>query len=181
MSAQIARLRQENPCAVLDLVNPANDNATFLRAYSSARIRAQLFGLGGIISSPEVWKLAGNAINGVVAVDVISPNNPYAKEFKQYYAQVQGKDQPFLSVHVQGLSSLTFLKWGIEKAKTSQGPQLKAALETMTKVPSAVGHYGYTQTWTPENHNGASVRAIVVLQFVNQTPSKLWPVWQPQA
>jgi ABC-type branched-subunit amino acid transport system substrate-binding protein len=180
MSAQIAKLRQSRPCAVLNLVNPANDDATFLRAYAAARIGARVFGLGGIVSSPEVWKLAGDAINGVVAVDVISPNNPYARQFKTYYAQQQGKDAPYLSVHVQGLSALTFLKWGIEKAKTSKGPELKAALETMTKIPSAVGHYGYTQTWTASDHNGANIRAIVVLEFANGSPSKLWKTWQPQ-
>jgi len=180
MSAQIAKLRQSRPCAVLDLVNPANDNATFLRSYDAAGIDGRVFGLGGIVSSPEVWKLAGKAINGVVAVDVISPNNPYAKEFKKYYAQQQGKSAPYLSVHVEGLSALTFLKWGIEKAKTSNGPKLKAALETMTKIPSAVGHYGYTQTWTPTDHNGATIRSIVVLEFANGSPSKLWKTWQPQ-
>jgi len=179
LSAQIQRIRQESPCAVLDIVNPANDNATFLRSYSAAGIKTQLYGLGGIVSSPEVWSLAGKAIDGLVAVDVISSGNPYAQQFRKYYAQVAGKDQPFLSVHIEGLSALTFLKFGIEKAKTSNGPKLKAALESMTNAPSAVGHYGYTQTWKPNDHNGATVRSMVMLQFKDHVPSVVWKTWQP--
>jgi ABC-type branched-subunit amino acid transport system substrate-binding protein len=185
ISGQIARIKSKNPCSVLDIVNPANDDATFLRAYQAAGIKSKLFGLGGIVSSPDVWKLAGPAINGLVAVDVISPKNKYAAAFKDYYLAQNGASSNFLSVHVEALAALSFLKYGFETANASSGqsdgPAIKAAMEGLTNFPSPVGQVGYTQTWTASDHIGAKVSSMVLLQFSNGKPTTVWSGYQPPA
>jgi len=183
ISGQIARIKSRNPCAVLNIVNPANDDATFLRAYKAAGIKSKLFGLGGIVSSPDVWKLVGQAINGLVAVDVISPKNKYAAAFKSYYLSKYGSTANFLSVHVEALAALSFLKYGFEAANASSGQTdgsaIKAAIESMKDFPSPVGQPGYTQTWTPSDHIGAKTNSMVLLQFTNGKPTTIWSNYQP--
>lgn len=181
LSPQMAQLKNANPQAVINLVNPAADTVTFLRAFQQAGIKAQVFGLGGIVNSPEVWKLAGDSINGMLAVDVQSPDNDHNAKFRSIFAAAQGKNAPYLSVHAENLTALMVLKAAMESAASTDGPKVNAALQQTSGFPAAIGQRGYTINWTATDHNGAKDNGDVILQFSGGSPSKLWSKYQPSA
>jgi ABC-type branched-subunit amino acid transport system substrate-binding protein len=138
-----------------------------------------MFGLGGIVNSPEVWKLAGKSIDGTLAVDTISPTNKLAIEFKKAFAAKYG-DDPYLSVHVENVTALMLLKKAFETAGSTDGPAVKAAFEKIEKFPSAMGQDGYTVTYTAQDHNGATPASLAILQFKDAKPQVLWDKFQPK-
>jgi branched-chain amino acid transport system substrate-binding protein len=179
LAGQLLRVRQAQPRAVLNLVTPPAESALFMKAYQTSGIGAPLFAMGGLIASPETWKLAGPAVDGTVVVDYLSPEDPEAKVFAEQFRSVHGKDAPFLSIHPMDLTSLLLLKRAMEDAGRTSGPAVKGALEQVRNFPAGFGQRGYTVNYSPADHNGATSGSIVLVEFAGQKPSKLWPAYQP--
>jgi len=179
MAGQLLRVRQANPRAVLNLISPAADSALFMRAYKTSSINAPLFAMGGLIASPETWRLAGSAVDGTVGVDYLSPEHPDAKQFLEFFRSMHGKETPVLSIHVMDLTALLLVKRAMEQAGKTSGPEVKAAMEATSRFPAGFGQRGYTVNYSPTDHNGATSGSLVLVEFAGQTPSKVWPGYQP--
>jgi branched-chain amino acid transport system substrate-binding protein len=179
ITGQLLRIRQAQPRAVLNLVAPAVDSALFMRAYKTSNIGVPMFAMGGLIASPETWRLAGAAVDGTIAVDYLSPENPNGKQFEEYFRSVYGKDAPFLSIHSMNLTAMTLLKKAMEDAGATSGAAVKAAMEKVAKFPAAFGQRGYTINFTSSDHNGATSSSIALVEFAGQRPAKLWTGYQP--
>jgi branched-chain amino acid transport system substrate-binding protein len=179
LASQLLRVRESNPRAVLNLVNPPPEDAVFIRAFQAAKIGLPMFGMGAIVASPELWPMAGSAIDGTVAVDTLSPDNADANQYKEYFLSVYGKDSPFLSIHPMSLTALLLIKKAMEDAGATSGEAVKTAMEHIAKFPAGFGQPGYTITYSPEDHNGATAGSVVLVEFAGQRPAKMWSGYQP--
>jgi branched-chain amino acid transport system substrate-binding protein len=179
ISGQLLRVRNAKPQAVLNLVNPPVDGALFMRSYQTSGIGAPLFAMGGLISQTETWSLAGPSIDGTIAVDYFIPEDPAVKDFSTFFREMFGKDRPILSTNIMPATSLLLLKRAMEDAGETRGEKVRAAVQNIKNFPAGFGQPGYTVNYSPEDHNGATNKSIVIVEFAGQKPSKVWPRYQP--
>ncbi len=178
MSGQLLRVKNANPQAVIDLVNPAVDGAVFLKAFKASGIEVPLFAQGGLISQPDTWKLAGSTIDGTIAFDYLSPASTMVDAFKDYFRKKYGADQPILSTHVMPVTALLLIKRAMEDAGTTSGDAVAQAMAKITNFPAGWGQAGYTINYKADDHNGSTMKSIVIVQFADGTPSKEWGKFQ---
>jgi branched-chain amino acid transport system substrate-binding protein len=180
MIANVLRIRDAKPDVIFDVIQAAPESANLHRTAAKLGITIPRWGTTTITAEPKIWSLAGDAINGVLVVDNLSPDNPNTLEVKSAYQKRYGADAPFVFLHSAVWDGLMLTKKAAETAGSLDGTKLRDALEQIAQFPSSYGQKGYTLTYGADRHNGATPAGAVVVEFAHQTPSVVWDVYQPK-
>ena len=180
MVAPLLRIRDAKPDLIFDLVQAAPESANLHRTAVKLGITIPRWGTTSITAQPKIWELAGDAINGVIVVDNLAPDNPNTLAVKAEYQKKCGAEAPYVFLHSVVWDGLMLTKKAAETTASLDGTKLRDAVEGMTNFPSAYGQKGYTLSFAKDRHNGASLPGTVIVQFANRGPNKLWDVYQPK-
>jgi len=180
MIAPLLRIRDAKPDLIFDLIQAAPESANLHRTAAKLGITIPRWGTTTITAQPKIWELAADAINGVIVVDNLAPDNPNTLAVKAEYQKRYGADAPYVFLHSVVWDGLMLTKKAAESTASLDGTRLRDAIEGMTNFPSAYGQKGYTLSFAKDRHNGASLPGTVVVQFANRGPNKLWDVYQPK-
>ena len=180
MIAPLLRIRDAKPDVIFDLIQAAPESANLHRTAAKLGITIPRWGTTTITAQPKIWELAADAINGVIVVDNLAPDNPNTVALKTEYQKRYGSDAPFVFLHSVVWDGLMLTKKAAEATTSLDGTKLRDLIETIAKFPSANGQKGYTLSFTKDSHNGASLSGTVVVQFASRTPSVVWDVYQPK-
>ncbi len=180
MIANVLRIRDAKPDVIFDLIQAAPESANLHRTAAKLGITIPRWGTTTITAEPKIWELAGDAINGVLVVDNLAPDNPNTLEVKAAYQKRYGADAPYVFLHSVVWDGLMLTKKAAETTGSLDGTKLRDAIEKIAQFPSAYGQKGYTLTYGEGRHNGATPSGAVVVQFAHRTPSVVWDVYQPK-
>jgi branched-chain amino acid transport system substrate-binding protein len=180
MIAPLLRIRDAKPDVIFDLIQAAPESANLHRTAVKLGITIPRWGTTTITAEPKIWELAGDAINGVLVVDNLAPDNPNTLEVKATYQKRYGAGAPYVFLHSVVWDGLMLTKKAAETTSSLDGTKLRDAVEQIADFPSAYGQKGYTVTYGKDRHNGATPAGAVVVQFAKRTPSVVWDVYQPK-
>lgn len=176
---QWLRVKESNPDVVLTLTQSASLTANILRTAPRVGVRSPRWGTNNLTATPKIWELAGPAINGLLVVDNVSPDNPNTAEVRKAFAAAYGADVPFVWIHPVTFDGMMLLKAAAERAGGTDGVKLRDAMRSLTGFPASFGRKGNTISFAPDKHNGAGPASLAIVEFANQTPSVLWSRFQP--
>ena len=167
--AAIERARNAKPDVLLNLIIPAGTSVNFYTATAHAGITVPRWAGIADTAEPEIWRLAGSAINGVMAGDLMSTSNPNANELRAAYGKTRA-DAPMTYMQASVWDSLMLAKAAVEAAGSLDGERLKSEMEKIKDFPAALGQAGYTLNFGPDKHNGAGPGFMTIAKFENQLP-----------
>ena len=178
ISAQVLRIGDANPDVVFDMSQTATEGGLFYRTSSRLIPDVPRMGTNAVMAQPEMWEIAGaDGMDGLLVVDNYSPDNTYSQQVSELYAERYG-DAPFLFIHGMNWDALMLMKFAVEAAGSTEGTAVRDAFEEIQAFPAAHGQQGYTLSYSPDDHNGSSIKAHVVVEF-NGLEVEAWPDYQP--
>jgi branched-chain amino acid transport system substrate-binding protein len=180
MIAPLLRIRDAKPDVIFDVIQAAPESANLHRTAVKLGIAIPRWGTTTLTAAPKIWELAGDAINGVLVVDNLSPDNPNTLEVKAAYQKRYGAAAPYVFLHSVVWDGLMLTKKAAETSNSLDGTKLRDAVEQIVAFPSSYGQKGYTLTYGHDRHNGSTPAGSVVVQFARHTPSLVWDVYQPK-
>lgn len=177
-NSQVLRVKQQLPDIVFDAVASASESAALYKGLARQGMTGQRWAQNNVTATPKIWQLSGDAINGVVVVDPIGPNNPNTNQIRKVYEDKYGA-QTFVWLHAVVWDGLALLKTAANTAKSADGTALRDAMEKISNFPSGFGQAGNTLSFAKGKHNGTTEKGLVIVQFASQKPSVLWTTYQP--
>jgi branched-chain amino acid transport system substrate-binding protein len=178
ISGQVLRMRDADPDVVFDMSQTATEGGLFFRTSARLMPDVQRFATNSVTAQPEMWEIGGaDGMDGLLVIDNLDPSNPYTQQVQALFEERYGS-APFLFIHGMNWDALMLIKAAVESAGSTEGTAVRDAFEQITDFPSAHGQPGYTVSWSPENHNGSSVKGHAIVIFNGLTP-ETWPVFQP--
>ncbi|HEV2673342.1 MAG TPA: ABC transporter substrate-binding protein [Aliidongia sp.] len=178
-NAQLLRISAAKPDLIFDLIQSAPSSANMYRSAARLDLKLARWGTNTITAQPKIWQLAGDAINGLLVVDNLAPDNPNTNQVKAAYQKQYGADAPYVFLHSMVWDALMLTKKAAEAVGSTDGTKLRDAIEGMTDFPSSYGQKGNLLNFAKERHNGAGNKGNVVVQFAHGSPSAVWDVYQP--
>lgn len=91
---QLTKIKEGGPLNILMISYPS-ETGLILKQSEELGIDAQFFEGFEIMMDPQVAKIAGDAINGVIYIQGVSPSNGLTEEFKDNYKSAYGVDAPY--------------------------------------------------------------------------------------
>jgi branched-chain amino acid transport system substrate-binding protein len=174
---QLVRLKEKDPDAVIDLSATDSAIAQFYQGAARVGLDASLWDSPNLRGRPEAWKIAGPTLDGAHVMDSFDPTNPNLQALDKALKE-QHPDMDMTVIMAETGDALMLLKGAIESAGTTDGTAVRDAIRTISEFPAAHGPSGYGMTFTPDDHNGASPSALVVLEFNDGRPEP-WDEYQP--
>lgn len=178
-NAQLLRIGAAEPDVIFDLIQSAPSSANLYRSAAKLGVKTARWGTNTITAQPKIWQLAGDAINGLLVVDNLAPDNANTNQVKAAYQKQYGADAPYVFLHSMVWDALMLTKKAAETTGSTDGTRLRDAIETMADFPSSYGQKGNSLTFAKDRHNGAGNKGNVIVQFAHSAPSVVWDVYQP--
>ncbi|MCE0765077.1 ABC transporter substrate-binding protein [Pseudonocardia kujensis] len=167
-TAQVSRVAAAAPAVVFTTCSSAPEEGLFYKYAGDRLATTPKWGTNNLTLADETVEIAGPAINGAKAADLRSPDNKYSTEVAEGFARAQGGDSHLAWTSLTHWDAVMLLKRAFESAGTDEGPRVVQEIEGIRDFPVAHGQPGYTVSFSAENHNGASARAIVPVVFENE-------------
>lgn len=177
-NAQMLRVRQSKPDVIMDLTASASEAAAIYRSRARLGVDAPIFSQNTLTATPHIWSLAGDAVDGTLVVDTIGTSNPNTMELKSAYEAKYGANS-MVWLHPMVWDALMLLKKGAETAGSTDGTAVRDELDKVSNFPSSFGQPGFSLTFGADRHNGTGKEGLIIVQFENATPSRVWDVYQP--
>lgn len=183
LSAQVARLKNANPDAVLvTSVGGAFEvlaQNTLARQFSGK----PRFSLASIGNQPSSWKLANaGALEGLIFMGSINQENPRTKALTELLKKKHGKDYEVTAYDAQAWDSVQLLKLAIEKAGSPDDPaKLNTAIQSLTGYSASFGQPNFTLSFSATKHLGADgLCGLSLIEFgADNKPKGPWSTFQP--
>lgn len=177
-NAQMLRVRNAKPDVIMDLFASASEAAAMYRSKSRLNITTPTFASNTLTATPHIWQLAGDAVNGTLVVDTIGVSNPNTNALRKAYDGKYGANT-MVWLHPMVWDGLIVVKKAAEAAGSTDGTALRDEIVKMKDFPSSFGQPGFTLNFGADRHNGAGKQGLVVVEFADRTPSRVWDVYQP--
>jgi branched-chain amino acid transport system substrate-binding protein len=182
LSAQVARLRNANPDAVM--VTSVGGAFEVLAQNTLAAQLAGLprFSLASIGNQPSSWKLANaGALNGLIFMGSINSQNPRTQELIKFLKKKNGDDYEITAYDAQAWDTVQLLKTAIEKAGGDDPKKINEAIQGVSKMPATFGQANFTLTFSPTKHLGADgLCGLSLIEFGSENkPKGPWGTFQP--
>ncbi|WP_162251577.1 MULTISPECIES: ABC transporter substrate-binding protein [unclassified Nocardioides] len=160
-TAQVSRVRSANPDVVFDSFAALSEEGLFYKSAGDSLDGIARWGNNGLITSDEPAKVAGPDIEGVKTLDVRSIENAYGVEVQDAFEKAH-PDIDYLSwTTICNWEAFMVLKHAFEEVGSTDGPDVVAEIEGLKDFPSVLGPPGYTTSFSADNHNGSSSKALV--------------------
>jgi len=152
--AQLGKIKDGNP-DVLFIPTQQKEAALAAKQARDLGIKSTLMGGDGW-GSPDLFDLAGPAIEGSYFVNIAALEDPAIKDFISDY-RAQYKEDPVLPNPVLAYDAVLWLSDAIKRAGTTDGPKLKEALEQTKDLQVLTGKL----TIDPASHNPLNKPAVI--------------------
>lgn len=160
-TTQVSRIRSAKPDVVYDSFAAVSEEGLFYKSAGESLAGTPRWGTNGLITSDEPAKVAGSAIEGVKTLDIRSPENLYGARVQDDFLKAN-PDVKFLSwTTVTNWEAMMVLKKAFEGAGGDGGPAVLAEIEGLKDLPSVLGPSGYTTSFSVDDHNGSTSKALV--------------------
>lgn len=160
-TAQVSRVRSADPDVVFDSFASLSEEGLFYKSAGDSLDGIARWGNNGLITSDEPAKVAGADIEGVKTLDVRSIENAYGTGVQDAFGKAH-PDIDYLSwTTICNWEAFMVLKHAFEEADSTDGAEVRAAIEGLENFPSVLGPPGYTTSFSADNHNGSSAAALV--------------------
>jgi branched-chain amino acid transport system substrate-binding protein len=161
VTAQVSRVRGAKPDAIFDVSFAPQVAGLVYRTTAELMPSVPRWSTNVVPTQPESWEIAGDSIEGLYSIDMVTTTNPYTKSVADAYKP----GEPFFLTEGMAWDSVMLVKHVIEKTDSTDGEELVSELEEVTDFPSAHGQPGYTLNFGSDKHDGASANAHVIVQF----------------
>jgi len=152
--AQLGKIKETNP-DVLFIPTQQKEAALAAKQARDLGIKATLLGGDGW-GSPDIFDLAGPAIEGSYFVNIAALEDPTIQDFiKEYRAQYN--QDPVLPNPVLAYDAVLWLADAIKRAGTTDGEKLKDALEQTKDLQVLTGKLSVD----PKTHNPLNKPAVI--------------------
>jgi branched-chain amino acid transport system substrate-binding protein len=176
-TSQLLRLQKADPDVIMEMSAPPAAITQFYQSRERVGLDTPVWSSNALTAQPATWELAGSALDGALVMDSYDPSNPNTQEAADLY-HAAFPDKPFLNTLSQTTDTMLLFKAAFEAARGEDGTAVRDALANVRGFPAAYGREGYTLGFSPENHNGASPRALAIVEFEDAEPH-LWDEFQP--
>lgn len=184
VNAQVARIRDEDPDAVLVTSVGGNFEVVAQNTLFEQMPDVTRFSLASIGNQPESWELANpGALEGLVYMASIDPTNPLTEELQSFLEERRGGDFVMTAYDAQAYDTVQLIKQAIEDAGTTDDPEaIKTALDAITGYEAHFGQEGFTLSYGPDKHIGTDgLCGLSLVQFgSDNTPGEPWDEYQPE-
>ena len=152
--AQLGKIKQSNP-DVLYIPTMQKEAALSAKQARDLGIKATFMGGDGW-GSPDLFDLAGRAIEGSYFVNITALEDPAIQDFiKEYRAKY--KEDPVLPNPVLAYDAVLWLADAMKRAGTTDGEKLKGAMEQTKNLQVLTGKL----TIDPKTHNPLNKPAVI--------------------
>jgi len=152
--AQLGKIKQSNP-DVLYIPTMQKEAALSAKQARDLGIKATFMGGDGW-GSPDLFDLAGRAIEGSYFVNITALEDPAIQDFiKEYRAKY--KEDPVLPNPVLAYDAVLWLVDAMKRAGTTDGEKLKGAMEQTKNLQVLTGKL----TIDPKTHNPLNKPAVI--------------------
>jgi branched-chain amino acid transport system substrate-binding protein len=183
VNAQIARIRDEDPDAVL--VSSVGGNFEVLAQNTLAQQMPDVtrFSLASIGNQPESWELADSgALEGLVYMASIDPTNPQTEELQTFLEERRDGDYEMTAYDAQAYDTMQLIKLAIEEAGGVDDPEaLRDAMNSITDYEAHFGQEGFTLSYSADKHIGTDgLCGLTLMEFgEDNRPDEPWDTYQP--
>lgn len=183
LNAQVARLRDEDPDAVLVSSVGGNfevlaQNTLFEQMNDTTR-----FSLASIGNQPDTWELANpGALEGLIYMASIDPTNPRTEALTELLDPLRGDDWTMTAYDAQAYDTVQLIKLAIENAGGVDDPQkLQEAMNSITDYKPHFGQESFTLSYSAKKHVGTDgLCGLSLVQFdAENRPGEPWSTYQP--
>lgn len=182
LSAQVARLKQENPDVLLVSSLGGNFEVLAQNTLASQMPGLLRFSLASIGNQPDSWsRVNPGVLADVVYMGSLDKNNTKTQELEKKLKAANGDSYRMTAYDAQAYDAVYLLKEAIEKAGGADNPTaVRDALQGITGHKASFGQPGFTLSFGPDKHIGADGLCGLVLSGFdkNNQPSGAWPVFQ---
>lgn len=152
--AQLGKIKETNP-DVLFIPTQQKEAALAAKQARDLGIKATLMGGDGW-GSPDIFDLAGPAIEGSYFVNIAALEDPTIQDFIKEY-RTQYNQDPVLPNPVLAYDAVLWLADAIKRAGTTDGEKLKDALEQTKDLQALTGKLSID----PKTHNPLNKPAVI--------------------
>ncbi|MFC0865853.1 ABC transporter substrate-binding protein [Sphaerimonospora cavernae] len=183
LSAQVARLKDANPDAVL-VTSVGGAFEVLAQNTLAAQLKGKLrFSLASIGNQPSSWKLANpGALEGLIFMGSINHENPRTKALTELLKKANGPDYEVTAYDAEGWDAVQLLKLAIEKAGGPDDPKkLNEAIQSISGYESSFGQGNFTLSFSATKHLGADGPCgLSLIEFgADNKPKGPWASFQP--
>lgn len=181
LNAQVARVRDSNPDAVLVMSVGGNFEVLAHNTLAPQLPGMKRFSLASLGNQPDSWKLAQpGVLQDVIYMGAIDTNNPRTAALIEKLHDAHGDDYMITAYDAQAYDSVYLLKAAIEKAGGTDRAELAEAFKTISGYEATFGQDGFTLSFGEDKHIGAdSLCGLVLSTFdENNEPIGAWPGYQ---
>ncbi len=165
VTAQALRIKASAPTVVLVSGASVADLTNYIKAHTLLGNKAPMIG-NNLFATTTFPALAGKAADGFMFVDAVDMGRPdvkavEAKLVAKYAERARGSSQMIAAYDMVGL-----VADALKRAGSTDRSKLRDALEATSNWQSLVGRGGTSVTFTPDNHDGVTSEAQVVIRLV---------------
>jgi branched-chain amino acid transport system substrate-binding protein len=183
LSAQIARLKDSDPDAVLTFSQGTTFEITAQNALYEQMADVPRFMTATLGNTPDAWKVVNaGALDGVVFMATIDPENKVSKDVEAEMKDLIGDDFALTQFTGQTYDAFHLFVQAVEKAGSTEPDAIKQALESTSGYKASFGSPGTTLSWRPDKHIAAdSECALLLVAFgPDNEPAGPWENFEPQ-
>lgn len=182
VNAQVARLKDKDPDAILVSSVGGNFEVLVHNTLAQQLPDTQRFSLASIGNQPEDWKLANpGALEGMVYMGSIDEENKRTDAVQSEVREIRGDDAYSITAYdAQAWDAVQLIKAAVEKAQSTEGPAIQAAMDSISGYEASFGQEGFTLSFGAKKHLGADgLCGLVLTEFgADNKPSGAWPDYQ---
>lgn len=182
LSAQVARLKNANPDAVMVTSVGGAFEVLAQNTLASQFAGKPRFSLASIGNQPASWKLANaGALNGLVFMGSINSQNPRTQELVKFLKKKNGDDYEITAYDAQAWDTVQMLKMALEKAGSDDPKKINEAIQGIKGMPASFGQGSFTLSFGPDKHLGADgLCGLSLIEFGSDNkPKGPWGTFQP--
>lgn len=183
VTAQVTKVKNANPDVVL--VTSVGGNIEILFHNSAAQVMPDKvrFSLASVGNQPDAWKTANpGALEGVIFMGSLDMEKDTTQELQEMLRKRRGEpDYQLTAYDAQAYDSVYMVKDAIERAGTTDGEKLKAAMDQTKMDKAHFGQKNATVSWAADKKLGADgLCGLVLTEFgPDNHPAGPWAEYQP--
>jgi branched-chain amino acid transport system substrate-binding protein len=169
-TAQVARIKAANAEAVFVTGQAGPEHALFLRTAHMQGFDVPMF-MDTAGPMPQWWPLAGaEGLKNLNFIDLVDPDNKLTLKVQKLFEAKYGTKQPFTCFSAQGWDMVYMYKQAIESAGSTNGTDIRNALEKGLRLESHWGQPGFFISCSKDNHHCSSMKGLVLRGFEGERP-----------